>query len=217
MKNKCELTVKQVRALLLVAPKSDIRYYLNGVFIDFGRALAVVTDGHKMVFYRVPECVGTGSVILGRDALETVSRGGRITDVIEFRQEENATALDSVELVRAGSVLSVNPVDGKYPDFARVMPDVLEHGVDFAPAQYDPEILQTVGKCLRALTEYSDRDYPITLHNGCAAGVMYCPGAEREAIGIVMPFRAPDGGVNHRAHKDFFETETETEAKAKTA
>ena len=68
-----------IRALLLCAPKTDLRYYLVGVCVDAranGDVVLVTTDGHRMLTYPVAadaiEALAPGEYIIPREALEAV-------------------------------------------------------------------------------------------------------------------------------------------------
>ena len=78
--------------LTYVAPKSDIRYYLNGTHIDEKNKEVVATDGHRLAIVKVAP---------------------------ENLPEKNIK--DATVLTRDGKW-----IDGKYPDYRKVMPD--KHG-----------------------------------------------------------------------------------------
>ena len=58
-------------AMLLIAGKKDIRYYLNGVYVEFDTTTtrAVGCDGHKLGIFQnaAPDNRGAGSIIVPRD------------------------------------------------------------------------------------------------------------------------------------------------------
>ena len=187
------MTVKQARALVKIAPKADVRYCLNGVLIDFENARAVVTDGHKLVAFNLDNCHptdGADSVILGLDDLAGVARGGKQTDEIIIIGDGDT----AVRFVRNGTETKCKGIDARYPDYSRVLPDKIT-GIF---AQYNPEYLNQIQDCLRALVDMPD-GYGHFQPNGAkdpqkggGAGVMTIPGYEDQAIGVVMPYRPAD-------------------------
>ena len=95
MNQKLELTVKQARALLSIAPKNDVRYYMNGVLCDFEQCRFVATNGHMLLdtpAIGLPE-KAAGTVIIPRDALDTLAKGGKATDDIEIDYDTDAGTL----------------------------------------------------------------------------------------------------------------------------
>lgn len=58
--------IKALKILLKVAPKQDVRFYLNGIFFDIEKQKAVSTDGHMMaVASIIAESDLESSVIVG--------------------------------------------------------------------------------------------------------------------------------------------------------
>jgi DNA polymerase-3 subunit beta len=75
-----QFTIKQsqLKALLLLAPKSDIRYYLCGVFVEYNQTTTrlVVTDGHKLgiLNHHSENNQGSGSLIIPREIIENLPK-----------------------------------------------------------------------------------------------------------------------------------------------
>ncbi len=65
-------------AMLLIAGKQDIRYYLNGVYIEWNNVLtrAVGCDGHRLAVKQQFEedNAGAGSIIIPRDVIERLPK-----------------------------------------------------------------------------------------------------------------------------------------------
>ncbi len=120
------LPQKDLRALLKRAEfamaQQDIRYYLNGMLlvIDEGSLQAVATDGHRLSWasLAVPGSYTRQEVILPR---KTVLELGKL-----LADSEDPITLDilaSQVRFRFGSVELVSKVvDGKFPDYNRVIP-----------------------------------------------------------------------------------------------
>lgn len=99
-----QILTSHLKAVLLAAGKKDIRYYLNGVHVT--KHHLVGTDGHRMHVV----CHGGDwphdPVTIPRDACELAVKGKTAS------LEITPTAIGPI---------SYKPVDGLYPDYARVM------------------------------------------------------------------------------------------------
>lgn len=110
-----ELNFKQLKAALHTAPKTDVRHYLNGVFVEVrsGFYRIVSTDGSNMsVFHNFePECAEALDLIIPRDIIENLPKQKGLT--ITLKKLDGFWCL--------GSTL-FTPIDGRYPEYRRVLP-----------------------------------------------------------------------------------------------
>ena len=187
-----------IRALLLCAPKTDLRYYLIGVCVD-ARATdvtLVTTDGHRLLAYPVAadaiEALAPGQYIIPREALEAVkpAKAGRhilpITIEIDTAPDQpdperaGAAIKGKTSIIVAGATSTVTaPIDGKYPDWRRVMPAQ----VSGEPTQYSAEYIAGFGDICKLLgSKYG----PFINHNGNSAAPVTNLGP---ALGVIMPLR----------------------------
>lgn len=100
----------------------DIRYYLNGVLVSTdGNILRVVaTDGHRlsMASVRLPEAVGKIDAILPRKTvLELIKLLDESDDPIHLSMHQN-----QVKFAFAGIEIVSKIVEGKFPDYTKVIP-----------------------------------------------------------------------------------------------
>ena len=100
----------------------DIRYYLNGVLLSTeGSVLRVVaTDGHRlsMASYKLPEPVGKIEAILPRKTvLELIKLLDESDDPINIDLHQN-----QVKFSFAGIEIVSKIVEGKFPDYTKVIP-----------------------------------------------------------------------------------------------
>jgi DNA polymerase III subunit beta len=100
----------------------DIRYYLNGVLLSTdGTTLRVVaTDGHRlsMAQYKLPEPVGKIDAILPRKTvLELIKLLDESDDPIHLTMHQN-----QVKFTFAGIEIVSKIVEGKFPDYTKVIP-----------------------------------------------------------------------------------------------
>ncbi len=100
----------------------DIRYYLNGVLLSTeGNTLRVVaTDGHRlsMATYQLPEPVAKIEAILPRKTvLELIKLLDESDDPVALTLHQN-----QVKFAFAGIEIVSKIVEGKFPDFTKVIP-----------------------------------------------------------------------------------------------
>lgn len=185
-----EFTIQSdiIKALLAVAPKKDIRYYLNGVCFDFSgdTPVAVATNGHILlaVPFSLPNDAPNnwyGQYIVPREFLDGLKPSFKgapyrlaITDYLVVASDSNSS-------------ISAKLIDGKYPDWRRVVPTTTSNHV----SQFDPEYIGTFSKVDKFL---GGKGTPTILHNGSgkpdaagdnAARVVLTQGA----VGVLMPMR----------------------------
>jgi DNA polymerase-3 subunit beta len=103
--------------------QQDIRYYLNGLLmvIEAGELRVVATDGHRLAYAArevAPKDLGRQEVILPRKTILELSKLLGDTDepvAIELSANQARFTFDGVILVS-------KLVDGKFPDYTRVIP-----------------------------------------------------------------------------------------------
>ena len=133
--NRIELTQKKFRQLLAQTQFSmaaqDVRYYLNGLLllVDGAELRAVATDGHRLAY----TCMEAGSgdslprqeLILPRKTVLELNR--LLSDTDESLVIE--TTANQISF-RFGNICLVSKlIDGKFPDYERVIPASLKNKV----------------------------------------------------------------------------------------
>lgn len=107
--------------------QQDIRYYLNGVLliVDGKYLKLIATDGHRLA-YTSAELDGEypkREVILPRKTVnELVKLLAETNDKITFELAEN-----QVRITFSDIVLTSKVIDGKFPDYERVVPNYTNH------------------------------------------------------------------------------------------
>lgn len=185
-----KITIKHdaIKALLVIAPRSDIRYYLNGVCVDVrnGATTLVATDGHRLLAVPVPaddvEGATDGQYILPRLALDSVKpvkvpRGDTLPIAIE---------IVGTQVIITGATTATSPTtDGRFPDWRRVVPASASN----VPGHYNLAYLGDWGKVAELLGA-SGKGSGVTAvihHNGNDAALVTFPISD--ALGVVMPCR----------------------------
>jgi DNA polymerase-3 subunit beta len=123
---KVTLPQKAFRDLLLLVQYSmaqqDIRYYLNGLLLvlDEGQVKVVATDGHRLSYAARPlgAAQDKREVILPRKAVIELSKLLAETD----DPVEIEIFASQVRFVFGSVVLVTKIIDGKFPDYGRVIP-----------------------------------------------------------------------------------------------
>jgi hypothetical protein len=130
-----QFPASKVKAALIFAAVQDIRYYLNGVLFtkapDGKGILAVSTDGHRLAaVYHAQDDVSQlpdFAVIVPRDELATAAKNpikshGELDLVFMVEQTTDETGIITTVEIRGAVSLKCGAVEGKYPDYQRVIP-----------------------------------------------------------------------------------------------
>jgi len=203
---KITITHDTIKALLLVAPKSDIRYYLNGVCVDVrqGTVTLVATDGHRLLAVPVAaddiQSAMDGQYIIPRDVLDAVKpvkvpRSDTLPITItlvqpdKYQDEHGRTCVPPIDVTVTGQTTATTKlIDGRFPDWRRVTPTSASN----EPAQYQPEYIASFGKIGEL---FGGKNVKCVIHyNGMDAALVTFPASE--AIGVIMPLRV-DGDAKH--------------------
>ena len=116
-------TLKRLLQLVQFAMASqDIRYYLNGMLLVLeGKQLRVVaTDGHRLSYAEAQlenEAESREVIIPRKTVVELSKLLGDVDDPVELRIGAN-----QVTITLPGTELVTKIVDGKFPDYQRVIP-----------------------------------------------------------------------------------------------
>lgn len=130
----------------------ETRYYLNGVCFSKapdGRPVAVATDGHRMMVHDLDHGVD-GGLILPRPTVAALS-GLPVPHEIFH----TGTKMD---FQMPGARLRSKLIDGMFPDWTRVVPDLVE---DMPELRFAPRKMQAVLKRMDiGLSRYGPRNSP---------------------------------------------------------
>jgi len=182
-----QVNLKTLQSLAkYIAPKSEIRYYLVGVqfeITDAGR-FYVATDGHKLVAIREARQDGdvNGEYLIPRDVILGIKLSKRpVIDTAEFNQENG-----NASLTYCGTETRFGLVDGKFPDWRRVIPSKVSGEV----AQFNPDYLVAIRDCAAATVGVGKHSGLSLLHNGNSASLYQAD--SHDFIGVIMPLRIDD-------------------------
>jgi DNA polymerase-3 subunit beta len=182
-----ELPATTLKAALYCASKNDVRYYLNGIFIEPSKGRVLATDGHILFCGEAPNGK-VADIIVPREVIETALKAlGKkgLSSLIAVCEGDGC-----YKLVTLSGEFPFTPIDGKFPEYERVIPQAPKtHEV----AQFDPDLLMRARDALRTYSGQNLRGFHLT-HNGESAAVYSGDGIN--ALVVVMPFRAGEPSNN---------------------
>lgn len=189
-------SITQLRAVLLCAAKGDIRYYLNGVYVESnsGTTRMCATDGHQLlaVDYRHGDREDwCGNFILPRDVCELVCKGkyvigfGTIEIDPELADRPTVTGVVRVQ----DTAIGFKAVEGVFPDYCRVITPWEGNDTDMKVGHYNPEYLAMFSKVAKVFgskkgfyTLWQRGDDPALVKFGALPENV-------NAVGVLMPIR----------------------------
>ena len=161
---------RPLKALLTLTPSSDIRYYLNGINVQYNplhdQFYLEASDGHRAAriaikgsvsYISAPDKETDWSIILPKDAVADVLRGASDKTLITLKIERGRA------VIKKGSITTiVDGIDGRYPMIERIVPDAnraitIDHGYGM-----NAVYLSDIGKFATALRSAT---YPTCILN----------------------------------------------------
>ena len=164
-----------LKAALICASTEQVRYYLNGVYVD-PAGFIVSTDGHRLFCAQIDlgDQAPFDGWIIPRDAIKQALNGYK-GDTIEITQ------------TRVG-VVSCRPIDGTFPDWRRVLPSDTPNNV---PAQFNPAYVSDFGKIGDLLSgKRKGEVLPCQIHHNGDQPTPITFTADPSCFGVLMPIRS---------------------------
>ena len=164
-----------LKAVSLAAAKKDVRYYMNGVMVRNGEMAA--TNGHMLLLIKSESIKSDGEYIIDNHTLQQLVNSYKIvTGDTPVEVKYGTTGIGRI---------SITPVDGKFPDINRVIPQETSGEI----AHFNYERLLT---CQKANGKFLGGKYQwIKLQHNGQAGAKFESEDEdgNKLIGVVMPVR----------------------------
>lgn len=149
-------SLSQLRAVLLSAAKSDIRYYLNGVYVESngGTTRMVSTNGHHLLAVdykhgdRLDWC---GNFIIPRDVCEMICKGkysmswGTIEITPNLQPDNGMVRVSGIIRVQNTEII-FRASEGVFHNYTRVISPWVGNDTDMKPGHYNPEYIATFSK-----------------------------------------------------------------------
>ena len=183
---KFSIQRKHIRAMLHLAAKKDIRYYLQGINVvrDNRGTYIEATDGHIMGRLLVDGIRSDTkqNVVLPTDALLKL-KGTKKQGDEWLHFEVNGL---SVECIQGDSTIRFSAHDARFPDTDRVIPMVFKDE-DVKPSTFNPDLLVRFMDVSEEL--YGKRQIPMVLQRGNQSSIVSFPQMDDAFIGVIMPTR----------------------------
>ena len=189
MQNQFTVSINALKGLDLLAGKSDIRYYLNGVNVEFSESCTrlVATNGHILGIENLTQNLvntGAGSLIIPSDIIKALKPVSKNADIVQIKQID-AT---HYEIDNYGVKTTFAGIEGKFPDYARVVSGAKTSG---QAAQYNPDYLATFLKAAKLLTGAKTPEIEV-MQNGHSAALINITGLA-SFVGVIMPTKGKTG------------------------
>lgn len=124
--------IESLKWVVKAASKSGVRYWLNGVFFDGENAALVGTDGHRMHIADCQAIKGAHPVVLPIEAVKPllqlyVDMGKPVSFKMKSKAQDVWFDFGDVKM-------HVRAIDGRYPDWALLLPNKLN---DYTEIDFD--------------------------------------------------------------------------------
>lgn len=182
------LRKSDLKAALICAATKDARNYIAGVHMEFmpnsdgGIVTFVGTDGHILFAATAPAVFTEGDqtapfyMTIPANVVKEACKGKLSGVMLRSLPDGRYSLADTI----------FAPIDGRYPDFRRVIPDK----VSGERAQFDPELLVRAQSALR---EYFQSPRTVYTHHHSGNGPSVMCGNSRDAVVVVMPCTVKTG------------------------
>lgn len=171
------LDVRHIAAAINTAASKDIRFYLNGVFVQ--NNIVVATDGHCLSAFKTVESASyLPEFIIPLDAAKIIAK--------LKAQLVTVKLLDDNRIDIGGVVFA--PIEGRFPDWRRVMGTANAEGDRVHDMHAHPEIFLKFVKIAKLfkVDAYNVALVPNNKHS-FSVGIA---GLESEFMGVLMPYKA---------------------------
>lgn len=197
--NTVQLDIRQLQAARHAAAKSDIRYYLNGIYVEAGKGVTRVasTNGHIIYVhdYRHGLDQWEGTFIIPNDTIDMFVKAGKHSyygmqialELVQAKDKNLPCDLYRLKLQHGDKVVECRNMLGMFPNYARAVP-VQTEGPSIA-GHFNLEYVLVWRKVQDVFAKKSD---PTIHQNGptsaTAVTFRHLP-ADHSAIGVMMAMR----------------------------
>ena len=177
-------TYQLLKAMLLIAPKNDIRYYMNGVSIrnEKGAVIVTATDGHALLQVRLN---GNEEGVLDiEEGNHVILCHASVTRILKLYTKKTPPEIVLRDGMAFFGNVQVDTIDGRYPDVDRVVRCRTEKTRSADPQGVRFDLISRVAKATSMLAEYG----VCTMHD--ANGYKFYRDTEAGTItALIMPAR----------------------------
>lgn len=199
-----DLDLDALDRVQIAAGRKDIRYYLNGVLFDLTQGALVGTDGHRMHLYlnRVPQAFAREVVdgVPTRGDVVVICPNAPLDFIVKSKGETARVAMWNPERAPAdgkptpqGPILITaedafvwvrRPIEGQFPDYQRVLPDVLQRPVW---AELDPvQVADTAAAMVKVYEAAGSKFLAVQVHLGEGAAIVDTVGRDRMPLTVKL-------------------------------
>lgn len=177
------ITRNALKAVSLAMANRDVRKYLNGMLIQCsGRTVRLVaTDGHRLHMMDLPQDIPcpplVEGVIIPRALIEWALKNSKPGQSVQITTD-GAT----VTIAAGGASMSGTAIDGRYPDYDRILPRGVPTG---EVAQFQPHYVYDAYAAVKELARKGELLFPTLRHSGLAAAAV----AYGRFLAVIMPLR----------------------------
>ncbi len=173
------ISQKQFKSLLdrtaFAMAKQDVRYYLNGVLLETqqGSLRAVATDGHRLALCNVSATIPAAEqkqLIIPRKGVQELVR------LVEEKETDMEVIMSKshIQIVLDELIFTSKLIDGKYPDYNRVIPEL-----SVTPVVAQRETLKRSLSRASILSSEKYRGVKIVLEQGKLRSLLHNPEQEQ--------------------------------------
>ena len=169
-------------AALCTCASTDLRYYLNGVYVEATstETRLTSTDGRILSTQRFTSdnlVDGVVRILVPFNVLNKIKKH-KTVPMVEMGNEHGGW-----EIIDQDIRIGFTPTDGYFPDILKVIPKILNG----EPGQFDPRLFANFAKAAIILGALNKKIPAVFVsHNGKGAAVISL-GEEIEYLGIIMP------------------------------
>lgn len=181
---------KDIRGMLHLAAKKDIRYYLQGINVvrDNRGTYIEATDGHilgRLFVDGIQSDVPMNVVLPTEHLIKLKGTKKQGDDFLHFSVDGLA-----VECITANETVRFQAHDARFPDTDRVIPMVFKDD-DIKPATFNPDLLVRFVDFSEEI--WGKRQIPSLIQRGNQSILVSFPMMDDHFVGVMMPCR--DGGL----------------------
>lgn len=177
---------KDIRGMLHLAAKKDIRYYLQGINVvrDNRGTYIEATDGHilgRLFVDGIRSDVPMNVVLPTEHLIKLKGTKKQGDDFLHFSVEGHA-----VECITANETVRFQAHDARFPDADRVIPMVFKEE-DIKPATFNPDLLVRFVDMSEEI--WGKRQIPSLTQRGTDSCLVSFQSMDDHFVGVIMPIR----------------------------
>jgi DNA polymerase-3 subunit beta len=120
--------LEQLETVEHAMAKDDVRYYLNGMCLQFGAHLtAVATDGHRLAAMQ-------GSTVIGREEPHELILPKKAVNELKKRLGDGTCRIDvtnrGIQVDFGTTALDSRLIEGRFPEWQRVIPNQIDTEIE---------------------------------------------------------------------------------------